>query len=79
MSTKILYDQQCAYNEFLALINACVSHELRNPLNAIVAQNSLKMKLYEKLQWLVDSCRKDTVDNKISFKTIVNLLEPIMD
>lgn len=37
VSASILYDQQKAENSFLALINACVSHELRNPLNSIIA------------------------------------------
>lgn len=36
-STKILYDQQHAKAEFQAIINACVSHELRNPMNSIQA------------------------------------------
>ena len=37
ISESILYDQIKAQNEFLELINACVSHELRNPLNSIMA------------------------------------------
>ena len=37
VSHGIMYDQQKAENSFLALINACVSHELRNPLNSIIA------------------------------------------
>ena len=32
-----LYDEQKDRNEFLQLVNACVSHELRNPLNSIIA------------------------------------------
>jgi signal transduction histidine kinase len=39
ISSDILYDKEKAQNTFLALINACVSHELRNPLNSIIAQN----------------------------------------
>ena len=39
ISHTILYDQEKAQNAFLELINACVSHELRNPLNSIIAQN----------------------------------------
>jgi len=37
ISSNILYDRQRADNKFLALINACISHELRNPLNSIIA------------------------------------------
>ena len=29
--------------------NACVSHEMRNPLNAIVAINEVKKRLYQKI------------------------------
>ena len=36
-SSKILYNQEQAKSEFHAIINACVSHELRNPLNSIAA------------------------------------------
>lgn len=31
------FDQQKSQNEVLNVINACVSHELRNPLNSIKA------------------------------------------
>ena len=31
ISASIMYDKQKALNTFLSLINACVSHELRNP------------------------------------------------
>ena len=37
VSANIMYDKQFAQNSFLSLINACVSHELRNPLNSIMA------------------------------------------
>lgn len=33
----------------MGLVNACVSHELRNPLNSIVAENTLKEKVIEKI------------------------------
>lgn len=45
-----MFDQQRAQNEFLNVINACVSHELRNPLNSISAQNVLKKHLYARLK-----------------------------
>ena len=37
ISANILYDKAKAINQFQGLINACVSHELRNPLNSIIA------------------------------------------
>ena len=54
ISSTILneFDQQRAQNEVLNVINACVSHELRNPLNSIQAQNLKKKVLYQKLRAL---------------------------
>ena len=46
------FDDQRAHNEVLNVINASVSHELRNPLNSIKAQNLLKKSLYKKLRGL---------------------------
>ena len=37
ISKSILYDMEKAHNAVLAMINACVSHEMRNPLNSIIA------------------------------------------
>lgn len=48
-----MYDQQKAENSFLAMINACVSHELRNPLNSIIAQNIEKQHLYKELSQII--------------------------
>ena len=45
ISDSILYDKVKAKNEFLSLINATVSHEMRNPLNSICAENVLKKEL----------------------------------
>jgi signal transduction histidine kinase len=36
MSDKILYSEVKAEKSFLALINAAVSHELRNPLSSLI-------------------------------------------
>ena len=38
MSDKILYNEVKAEQSFLTLINATVSHELRNPLSSMVGQ-----------------------------------------
>ena len=58
VSHGIMYDQQKAENSFLAMINACVSHELRNPLNSIIAQNIQKYHLYQKLHKLIDQYKR---------------------
>ena len=44
ISQTILYEQVHAENQFLAITNATVSHELRNPLQSITSQN-LKINL----------------------------------
>ena len=38
MSDKILYNEVKAEQTFLTLINAAVSHELRNPLSSLIGQ-----------------------------------------
>ena len=54
ISTRILYDNQKAENNFLSLTNACVSHEMRNPLNAMIAYNIEKAALYQQLREMRD-------------------------
>jgi len=44
MTKSIMYEDANLQNEFLAVTNAAVSHELRNPLQSIIAHN-LKIKL----------------------------------
>jgi signal transduction histidine kinase len=44
---NILHDQQKRQNELLAMINSCVSHDLRNPLNSIRAMNIEKRYIYK--------------------------------
>jgi len=38
----------------MELINACLSHEFRNPLNLLVALNFEKKQLYEELEKVLD-------------------------
>ena len=44
-----MLEKQKARSNLLALINATVSHELRNPLNSINAINLQNESLYDKL------------------------------
>ena len=53
VSASVFYDLKLAENKLLAMINACVSHELRNPLNSIVAQNILKSTLYDEIEQVI--------------------------
>ena len=55
MSNEIKSNNEKAHNELLIMINATVSHELRNPLNSIVALNLQKEMLYNKIQELINN------------------------
>ena len=50
ISKSILLDLEKNSNQVLEMINACVSHEMRNPLNSIIAQNLEKKHLYEEME-----------------------------
>jgi signal transduction histidine kinase len=47
MKNSSQFNQFKNKNELLSMINACVSHELRNPLNSIIATNIEKKHLYK--------------------------------
>jgi len=55
VSALVYYDRKLVENRLLSMINACVSHELRNPLNSIVAQNIQKSFIYEEMEKLLCS------------------------
>ena len=55
ISPQVLLDKQKAHSKFLTIINATVSHELRNPLNSIIALNLEKDELYNTLGALLNS------------------------
>ena len=46
VSHEILCNNEKEHNEVLTMVNATVSHEIRNPLNSIVAINMQKEELY---------------------------------
>jgi nitrogen-specific signal transduction histidine kinase len=37
VSSEVQYDQEKSHSDLLMMINATVSHELRNPLNSLIA------------------------------------------
>lgn len=57
VSYSIMYSLQKAENQFLSMSNACVSHELRNPLNSIMAKNIEKEVLYSQLADILKDLR----------------------
>jgi signal transduction histidine kinase len=50
-----------AHNSVLSMINACVSHEMRNPLNSIIAQNIEKKQIYADLTSLVQNFKSEKI------------------
>ena len=49
INDSIIVNQMKIQNEQLAMINACVSHEMRNPLNSVIAINIEKKSLLAQL------------------------------
>ena len=49
ISTEVMYNNEKTHNGLLNLINATVSHEMRNPLNSINAQNIENKALFNKI------------------------------
>ena len=55
VSKSVLYDKEKNLTDMLQVINATVSHELRNPLNSLIAQNLEKSYLYEELIEIIET------------------------
>ena len=55
------------------MISACISHELRNPLNSIIAQNIEKREIYEELEKIIDGYWGNLTKGKL--KKIVKSLK----
>ena len=51
-------------NAVLSMINACVSHEMRNPLNSIIAQNIEKEGIYKEINELVSQFKQQKIKTK---------------
>lgn len=71
VSNQILFDKAKGEKKLLALINATVSHEMRNPLNAIYSQNLKQTKLNEEMKNLIernlDKMSKNELKEKMNF------------
>ena len=74
LSAEILYDQEQAKSEFQQIINACVSHELRNPLNSISAQNLNQKMLFREIDDLLSNDSVSHIQLKQGVQTILKSL-----
>ena len=73
-SNEILCNNEKEQNEVLTMINATVSHEIRNPLNSIVAINIQKDKLYKELKSIIfDSSLNSTIKKEKTKKLFEKL------
>ena len=50
ISQSLILDQKLIENEMLGILNATVSHELRNPISSIIGQNTKKEALCKKIK-----------------------------
>ena len=55
ISSQVLLEKQKTHSKILTVMNATVSHELRNPLNSIIALNLETDNLYKTLNALINS------------------------
>ena len=55
VSSSILFDKSKTQNQFLSIIYATVSNEMRNPMNSIKAENTLKKELIKRLKELLET------------------------
>ena len=65
ITSEILLDKQKSHNKLLSVINSTVSHEVRNPLNSIVAINEEKKNLYGNLAKIFE---RDSLEDKDKIK-----------
>jgi len=79
VSDSVLYDKSKEQNEVLSILNATVSHELRNPLNAIAGQNIEKEGLYHRLRTLTLSLSKTNDKNREVSQAINSVLDRLGD
>lgn len=78
ISTKILYNIATGEKKLLALINATVSHEMRNPLNSIYSQNIKLIQVNEKLSDLIKTFMNKRSDKPLK-KRIKRLQKELVE
>ena len=65
VSTDILYERTCIEKKLLTVINATVSHEMRNPINSISALNIKQGQINDKLRQLIDKMGTSLESNQL--------------
>ena len=77
VSHKILYNEIKAEQVFLTLINAAVSHELRNPLNSLIGQICAMEGYFEKFGNILLFFKAQKSLNEQEIKIITNELSQV--
>jgi signal transduction histidine kinase len=65
ISDKILYSEVKAEHSFLEMINAAVSHELRNPLNSLIGQGTSMEEFFRSLRSLIKDMGESILKKKL--------------
>ena len=74
ISHSVRCEIQESEKQLLKITNACVSHELRNPLNAILSQNDLNNDILRELQIYSKKIRDDPKNTDRYVKNFDRLL-----
>ena len=78
MSDKILYNESKAEQSFITLINAAISHELRNPLSSLVGEMNQMQSYLLNFGKIIYNLKKIEGDQVIS-KDLVDNLQTIQE
>ena len=70
MSHKMLYNEIKAEKSFLTLINAAISHELRNPLNSLIGQMDSMQSFFDNFAKILYALRKNKGDQIIKAEQV---------
>lgn len=70
---NVFYDDIKAQEGFSTLINSTISHEMRNPLNAIISQELIHQQILDRFtSWLESVAPSLTQDNILEFEGILD-------
>ena len=61
-SAKIRYDEERSEKVLMTMVNATVSHEIRNPINSIHCQNIVIKMLVDRIDDLLEMFKKPNFD-----------------
>ena len=75
ISDSIMYQQEKNHTEQLSLLNATISHELRNPLNSIKARNMEKKYIHQIIKDILLKEDQDNHNLRSKIKTLVLKLQ----